>query len=67
MNYNELNFEAMTRERDLAMSAAFPVLMRKVYVWMTTDWRDGVWCGFEPGCHDGAVFQPAPVLGVDYR
>ena len=35
MNYNELNFEAMTRERDLAMSAAFPVLMRKVYVWMT--------------------------------
>ena len=25
----------MTRERELSMSAAFPVLMRKVYVWMT--------------------------------
>ena len=35
MNYNELNFETMTRERDLSMSAAFPALMRKVYVWMT--------------------------------
>ena len=35
MNYNELNFDAMTREQGLSMSAAFPVLMRKVYVWMT--------------------------------
>ena len=35
MNYNELNFDAVARERDLAMSAAFPALMRKVYVWMT--------------------------------
>lgn len=35
MNYNELNFDAMTRERELSMSAAFPALMRKVYVWMT--------------------------------
>ena len=35
MNYNELNFDAMTREQDLSMSAAFPALMRKVYVWMT--------------------------------
>ena len=35
MNYNELNFDAMSRERELSMSAAFPVLMRKVYVWMT--------------------------------
>jgi FtsH-binding integral membrane protein len=25
----------MSRERELSMSAAFPVLMRKVYVWMT--------------------------------
>ena len=25
----------MTRERELSMSAAFPILMRKVYVWMT--------------------------------
>ena len=35
MNYNELNFEAVNRERELSMSAAFPALMRKVYVWMT--------------------------------
>ena len=35
MNYNELNFDGLTRERELSMSAAFPVLMRKVYVWMT--------------------------------
>jgi len=35
MNYNELNFGTMTREQELSMSAAFPVLMRKVYVWMT--------------------------------
>ena len=35
MNYNELSFDAMTREQGLSMSAAFPVLMRKVYVWMT--------------------------------
>ena len=35
MNYNELNFDAVSRERELSMSAAFPVLMRKVYVWMT--------------------------------
>ena len=35
MNYNELNFDYLTRERELSMSQAFPVLMRKVYVWMT--------------------------------
>ena len=35
MNYNELNFDGMTREQELSMSAAFPALMRKVYVWMT--------------------------------
>ena len=34
MNYNELNFDAMTREQGLSMSTAFPALMRKVYVWM---------------------------------
>lgn len=27
-------YDAMTREEQLAMSAAFPALMRKVYVWM---------------------------------
>lgn len=35
MNYRELNFDGMTRERELSMSAAFPALMRKVYVWMS--------------------------------
>ncbi|MBR1389552.1 MAG: Bax inhibitor-1/YccA family protein [Prevotella sp.] len=37
MDYNnELNFgTAINRERELSMSQAFPVLMRKVYVWMT--------------------------------
>ena len=35
MNYNELNFGMTTREQKLSMSATFPILMRKVYVWMT--------------------------------
>ena len=35
MNYRELNFDGMTREREHSMSAAFPALMRKVYVWMS--------------------------------
>ena len=35
MNYNELNYGTTTREQELSMSAAFPILMRKVYVWMT--------------------------------
>ena len=35
MNYNELDFNLSSRERELSMSAAFPALMRKVYVWMT--------------------------------
>ena len=37
MDYNnELNFGTTTsRERELSMSEAFPILMRKVYVWMT--------------------------------
>ena len=35
MNYNNLDFNLSSRERELSMSAAFPILMRKVYVWMT--------------------------------
>jgi len=35
MNYNELNFQGLQAERQWDVSAAFPVLMRKVYVWMT--------------------------------
>ena len=34
MDYEEITNVA-TRERELEMSAAFPVLMRKVYLWMT--------------------------------
>jgi hypothetical protein len=30
-----MNFGTTTREQELSMSAAFPILMRKVYVWMT--------------------------------
>ena len=37
MDYNnDLNFgTTMTRDRELSMSEAFPILMRKVYVWMS--------------------------------
>ena len=35
MNYNELNFQGIEAERQWDVSEAFPVLMRKVYVWMT--------------------------------
>ena len=35
MNYNELNFQGLQTERQWEVSEAFPVLMRKVYVWMT--------------------------------
>lgn len=35
MNYNELNYQGLQAEREWEVSQAFPVLMRKVYVWMT--------------------------------
>ena len=35
MNYNELNFQGIQAERQWDVSEAFPVLMRKVYIWMT--------------------------------
>ena len=35
MDYKELNYQGVTTERQWDVSAAFPVLMRKVYVWMT--------------------------------
>ena len=34
MDYEEIT-TAYARERELEMSSAFPVLMRKVYLWMT--------------------------------
>jgi hypothetical protein len=34
MDYQELNYGSLSRERELERSAAFPVLMRKVYTWM---------------------------------
>ena len=35
MDYEELNYSAMSRSREFETSLAFPVLMRKVYLWMT--------------------------------
>ncbi|MBQ8656896.1 MAG: Bax inhibitor-1/YccA family protein [Prevotella sp.] len=35
MNYNDYEINLSQRERELEASAAMPVLMRKVYVWMT--------------------------------
>ena len=35
MNYNNLNFQGLQAERQWDVSEAFPVVMRKVYVWMT--------------------------------
>jgi len=34
MDYQELNYGSLSRERELERSATFPVLMRKVYTWM---------------------------------
>jgi hypothetical protein len=35
MDYEELNYGALSREQQLESSLAFPALMRKVYMWMT--------------------------------
>lgn len=35
MDYKELNLQGITTERQWDVSEAFPVLMRKVYLWMT--------------------------------
>lgn len=35
MDYRDLNLQGLTAERQWEVSEAFPVLMRKVYVWMT--------------------------------
>ena len=35
MDYRDLNLQGLTTERQWEVSEAFPVLMRKVYVWMT--------------------------------
>jgi len=35
MDYEELNYGALSREQQLESSMAFPILMRKVYVWMS--------------------------------
>ncbi len=34
MNYNDYELQDLTADQQLSRSAAFPVLMRKVYVWM---------------------------------
>ena len=35
MNYNDFELKGLTADQQLSMSSVFPVLMRKVYVWMT--------------------------------
>ena len=35
INYNDYELKNLTVDQQLSMSSAFPVLMRKVYVWMT--------------------------------
>ena len=35
MDYKELNFQGISTDRQWDVAEAFPVLMRKVYVWMT--------------------------------
>ena len=35
MNYNDFHYGTVAQNRDLEMQTAFPVLMRKVYTWMT--------------------------------
>lgn len=35
MDYEEMNYAAISREQQLEASLAFPALMRKVYLWMT--------------------------------
>ena len=35
MNYNDFELKNLSMDDQLTMSSAFPVLMRKVYVWMT--------------------------------
>ena len=35
MDYQELNYGSLTREREMEVSQAFPALMRKTYLWMT--------------------------------
>ena len=36
MDYQDLNYQSVSsRDRELEMSAAFPILMRKVYLWMS--------------------------------
>ena len=35
MDYQELNYQTLDREQQLEASMAFPVLMRKTYLWMT--------------------------------
>ena len=35
MDYEEINYQSYARDRQLESSLAFPVLMRKTYLWMT--------------------------------
>ncbi len=35
MDYEEMNYDVLSSEQQLSRSLAFPILMRKVYLWMT--------------------------------
>lgn len=35
MDYEEINYQSYSREHELELSMAFPVLMRKTYLWMS--------------------------------
>ena len=35
MDYEKIDLKGFSMEKQLAMSTAFPTLLRKVYVWMT--------------------------------
>ena len=34
MNYNDFQMGTTAHDRELSIASAFPILMRKVYVWM---------------------------------
>ena len=35
MDYEEMNYQSFSRDRQLEASYAFPALMRKTYLWMS--------------------------------
>ena len=75
MNYNEIDLRGLTADQQLTMSQAFPVLMRKVYVWMTlalaitgfTAYAVANSPGILQAHPPGHLHQPDPLLGSHHR